>query len=491
VTGESRFVYVDFETHSDLDLELVGTRAYVEHASTRILLLAYAIGDEPVQVWRPSDDSDTELLTDLYRAIVAGYRVVAHNFQFDRAVWDELMLLYGAPDIPLERWDCTAFRARLARLPASLGECALALGLEVQKDTAGRRFMRSLTRRDLEANPPTDEQWKHLTNYVRQDVEVLRALDRQLPSMPDEWRPIFELDAELNARGKPVDLETVKKSITVRDGENRRFTGEFRELTNGEPASPKQVSKFRAKLKDLGVDLPNLKRETLETWISNNPHRHDLAAELIRIRLGSSHSSDAKLDRILATAAGTGRVRDGFVLHGAHTGRWAGNGVQLQNLPRGTVNDPESMLKALLERADGITAGIIDPMRDPGWAVSIKEAIASCLRGCFKAPEGWVFVACDFGQIESRVLCWLAGQDDKLELYRHGEDIYTAEAAGLGSDNRDLGKLLVLAAGYGASGNVMHSRAPGFGLCSRPTRRPNSPPAGAPTTWQSSNSGMT
>ena len=75
-----------------------------------------------------------------------------------------------------------------------------------------------------------------------------------------------------------------------------------------------------------------------------------------------------------------------------------------------------------------------------------------------------MFVAGDLSQIESRVLCWLAGQEDKLELYRAGEDIYLPTAQQLGSDNRDLGKLLVLSAGFGASARVLIQKAKMFAL---------------------------
>jgi DNA polymerase len=196
----------------------------------------------------------------------------------------------------------------------------------------------------------------------------------------------------------PVDLDAVRKLVVARDHENLRLGAEFKILTGGELASPKQVEKLRAKLATLGVDLADLQRETLE----------------------------------------------------------------LQNLPKSKLADPGAMLGQLLDRADGIVAGTIDPMGDPSWPVSIKEAIASCLRGVFKAPEDWRFVAADLGQIESRVLCWIAGQDDKLEAYRDGRDVYTLEADALGSFSRDLGKLFVLSAGFGASSRVMFSRAPGF-----------------------------
>jgi hypothetical protein len=141
-TRGSPCVYLDFETHSALNLELVGAR-------TRVLLLAYAIGGGRVQVWRPPVNENDPLPADLYRAIADSWRVVAHNYGFDRAIWDEHMLLFGAPDIPIGQWDCTAFRARLARLPSSLEEAARTLRLAAQKDAAGRRLMRSLIRRDL------------------------------------------------------------------------------------------------------------------------------------------------------------------------------------------------------------------------------------------------------------------------------------------------------------------------------------------------------
>jgi DNA polymerase len=453
-------VYLDFETCSPVDLDLVGTRTYAEHPASRILCLSYAVADQPVRIWWPNQ----AVPTDLHQAVTAGHRVAAHNFQFDYTVWHQHMVPLGWPAIPLDRWSCTMFRARLARLPASLEEAAKALDLPVQKDAAGRRFMLPLARRDLDTNPLNDEERCRLAAYCSMDTEVLRALDRRLPEIPEQWQPLVALDFELNARGMPVDLDAVRQLIVVRDAENLRLSREFRRLTEGELSSPKQVAKFRMKLADLGVGLPDLQRETLEAWVDENPRRQDLAAQLIRNRLESSHASDTKLDRMLATACNTGRLRDGFLLHGAHPGRWAGRGWQPQNFPKNKVSDPTETLNALLDRAQGIKAGTLDANADPGWTTSIKEAIAGSLRALLKTPDGWEFVSADFGQIESRALCWVAGQDDVLDEYRRGEDVYIKTAERLGSDSRDLGKLLVLSAGYGASGNVVYTRAPGFGL---------------------------
>jgi DNA polymerase len=481
-------IYLDFETNNaTVDLEDAGARTYAEHEGTMILCLSYAIGDGPVElltdpqgVFDGLEDEDQGIdpdegdarepfPDDLFCAIDDGYRVVAHNFQFDRAIYQEQLVPAGWPEIPIEQWDCTQFRARLARLPAALEEAAKALRLPHQKDQAGHRLMKALARRNLMRQATTDEERENLYRYCKIDTETLRDLDLALPPMPDEWRPIFELDCAMNDAGMPVDLAAVAKLITVRDAENLRLAQEFRELAGeGDLTSPKQIAKFKVKLASLGVELANLQRETLEDWQDENPARDDLAAKLVRNRLESSHSSDAKLDRIVATATGTGRVRGGFILHGAHPGRWSGQGVQLQNLPKNRVADSEATLTALLGRADGIAAGTVDPMAVPGWSVSIKEAISGCLRSLFRAPEGWVFVSADLGQIESRVLCWISGQDDKLDMYRRGEDVYTAEAKGLDSGSRDLGKLFVLSAGYGASSRVIHSRAPGYGVTLTP-----------------------
>ena len=332
-------VFLDFETNNPaVDLEDVGTSTYCEHSFTSVTCLAYAIDNGPVSLWWLGEDTPA----DLQSALAADCRVVAHNALFDHTVYLRHLEPLGWPAIPLTRWSCTAFRARLARLPASLDRCAELLGLEVRKDLAGRKLMLAIARRDLAKNPMTEGERERYAAYARQDVTVLREIDSRLPEIPDPWRPLFELDAELNARGMPLDLDAVRRLIVVRDAENDRLAQEFIRLAGDGLTSPRQVERLRMRLADLGVGLPDLRHDTLEDWIEANPKRHDTAARLIRNRLESSHSSDAKLDRMIAVASSTGRTREAFTLHGAHTGRWSGRGVQLQNLKRTEVNNPET-----------------------------------------------------------------------------------------------------------------------------------------------------
>lgn len=58
-------------------------------------------------------------------------------------------------------------------------------------------------------------------------------------------------------------------------------------------------------------------------------------------------------------------------------------------------------------------------------------------------------VSADFAQIEARVIAWLAGQQDILDVFASGKDVYVYTADKIGSTNRQLGKVCVLGLGFG------------------------------------------
>jgi len=107
--------------------------------------------------------------------------------------------------------------------------------------------------------------------------------------------------------------------------------------------------------------------------------------------------------------------------YGAHSGRWSGqDSVNLQNLP---------------SRGKGVN--------------TLKRAILP--------PPGHVFIDCDSAQIEARTLAWLAGQTDLVAAFMAKQDVYKMMACriyGLQEDQidkpkRDVGKTVILGAGYG------------------------------------------
>jgi DNA polymerase len=57
------------------------------------------------------------------------------------------------------------------------------------------------------------------------------------------------------------------------------------------------------------------------------------------------------------------------------------------------------------------------------------EELSSLVRSVIKAPPGQTFVDVDFSSIENRVASWIAGQTDKVELFRQGLDEYKAFAS--------------------------------------------------------------
>lgn len=90
----------------------------------------------------------------------------------------------------------------------------------------------------------------------------------------------------------------------------------------------------------------------------------------------------------------------------------------------------------------------------------------SALRRSIMAPEGCVIVCRDLSQVEARVLCFIAEQDDVLEQFRAKEDVYCLMAATLfgrtitkaDKKERFIGKVLTLGAGYGIGFKNFQSR---------------------------------
>ena len=164
-------------------------------------------------------------------------------------------------------------------------------------------------------------------------------------------------------------------------------------------------------------------------------------------------------------ASRDGRVRGTLQYHGASTGRWAGRGIQVQNFPRPRVATKpkhiDDMFKHLGER------DYIDINYGP-----VLDAMADCLRGMLVASPGHELIAMDFSAIEARVLAWLAGEDRVLEIFRtHGllyesaaADIYNKNITEITKDERQIGKVAVLALGYGGGIGAFQSMARAYGV---------------------------
>ena len=97
-------LHLDLETYSACDLKKSGVYKYAEHETTRVLLAAYAIDDDPVEVlYADDDEAEKGILEKLVVLGLTGNRVekAAHNANFERIVLTGRLRargLFNAPD---------------------------------------------------------------------------------------------------------------------------------------------------------------------------------------------------------------------------------------------------------------------------------------------------------------------------------------------------------------------------------------------------------
>ena len=201
-----------------------------------------------------------------------------------------------------------------------------------------------------------------------------------------------------------------------------------------------QTARLAGWLTAQGVDVPDLGKEAVSGLLcgSWNPS----AQRVLEIRQEIAKSSLKKLDAMERCAGPDDRVRGQLAYYGAfRTGRWAGRLVQPQNMPRPAIRDVGAFIRHALSGPDA------DWVRMQ-WGPPL-QAIASALRGCLIPAEGKAFVVYDLSQIEARVVAWLAGQRDVLEVFARGEDVYAHARRRLGLDTRQMAKTAVLGLGFG------------------------------------------
>jgi DNA polymerase len=94
--------------------------------------------------------------------------------------------------------------------------------------------------------------------------------------------------------------------------------------------------------------------------------------------------------------------------------------------------------------------------------------ISNALRGFITAAPGNDLIVADFSQIEARGLAWLCDEEKALQTFRDGLDIYCVAAEDVYGypvdkkkhpDERQVGKTVILACGYGGSVGAFQAMA--------------------------------
>lgn len=457
---------IDIETYSGIDLIKSGVYAYAASPDFRILLMAYAFNDEPVQI---VDAASGESLPNAVLAALTDPSVIktAYNANFERTC---IAKYYGINCEP-PQWRCSAVHAAELGLPQSLQAAAAALGLEEQKDQRGKALIDYFSKpckptkanggrsRNLPEHAP--DKWQLFKDYCIQDVVVERAIRNKLsrfPVAPGEQK-LWEYDQRINDRGVRVDMDFAEAAIKLNHEYGGRLKLEAAELTGVEnPNSVAQLKKWvetKTGFYPASLDkeaIGRLKQETTDPDV----------CRVLEIRSKLGKTSVGKYEAMKRSACPDGRIRGLLQFYGAgRTGRWAGRIVQVQNLPQNHIKDLSLARKTLKDQDFTMFEMLFG---------NVPETLSELIRTALIPSEGYRFIVSDFSAIEARVIAWLAGEPWRLDVFRTHGKIYEASASQMfrvpierivkGKPEytlRQKGKVAELALGYGGSVGAMIS----------------------------------
>ena len=400
-------LWLDLETYSETPL---GHGTYRYAANAEIMLFAWALDEQPAQVWDLTAGEPVPF--DLESALLDPEVVVyAHNAMFDRTV-----MRYAMPDLcpPIERWRDTMVQALCHSLPGALGALCQVLGVpsDKAKDKDGKRLIqlfckpRPKTSKVLRATRDTHPaDWAKFVAYAGDDIEAMREVERRLPkwTYPNSHElGMWHLDQHINDRGLAVDLELANAALQAVEDEKVVLAERTAGMTNGELASTTQRdAMLEYMLAEYGVQLPDMQGATLERRL-DDPDIPEAMKDLLRIRLQASTTSTSKYKSLVRATNLDGRIRGLLQFAGAsRTARWSGRTFQPQNLARGTLK-PAAVEAGIAAMKAG-AAGLIYE--------NVMEVASSAIRGCIVAPPGKKLVIADLSNIEGRALAWLAGEE--------------------------------------------------------------------------------
>lgn len=445
----------DCESYSELDLKKYGAWAYSQHPSTELISWAFAVGDEEPQLWTPGE----ELPDEFYQP--EKYLWHAWHAFFEYAMWVNVLKL--AP-LPIHNQSCTMGLALALALPRSLGECAQVIGLpgSLQKDKYGKDLIAKLCspgRGGVRNRDP--ELYGHMYEYNKQDVVAERAVKNYCRPLDPFERRVWQIDFEINIRGVPLDVPLLRNAAQVYEAAKKPLKDKLTARTG--LANPNSGKQFKEWLHAQGHDLPDLTKSTVNEFVSTCQDGE--LKQTIAWRSALARTPLTKYGKLLTSMGRDGRYYLALKYHLAKTGRWSSTGMNFQNLttPTMTAEEVEVCVSALkLGSYDLINAMYEDPV----------EAMSSCLRGVMCAKAGHRLIVVDYKAIEARVIAWLAGQQDLLEVFRTHAKIYEHAATGMFNvpleevtkAQRAAAKVAVLACGFQGGHRAILTMARGHGM---------------------------
>jgi DNA polymerase len=404
---------IDFETYysQTFSLTKLTTEEYIRSKEFETIGVAVCEqGGAPT--WFSGTKADTKKFLDSFE--LDKHLVIAHNAMFDMAIlnWEFSIKPKGIAD--------TLSMARAIH-GTEVGGSLAKLAEHYNLGAKGTEVLQAQGKRRIDF---TEEELARYGEYCINDVVLTMGLFEELSAdfPPSELRLI---DLTIRMFTEPslwLDgniLYDHLGDIQVKKQQCLEFYAKEDLMSN---------DKFATLLKNLGVEPPRKISNVTgkEAWAFAKTdegfkelleHENENVQILATARLGmKSTIEESRTERFIEISQ-RGLFPIPLRYYAAHTGRWGGDDkVNLQNLPRGST---------------------------------LKKAIM--------APPGSVIVDSDSSQIEARTLAWLADQNDLVDAFERGEDVYKIMATAIYNkgieeitkDERFVGKTTILGAGYG------------------------------------------
>ena len=482
-----KLVPIDIETFGGEKLPKVGSKNYAESCTIRCIAFGeysyinskvYSRAQEPLPLQALIDGLNKKEI-----------KLIAHNYTFEMHVLNEKLNDFAATlgcssrlgrVLTYRDFVCTQALSLMCFGPAKLD---LAVKFHIPeipaKDEEGNALMKATCTGKLK--PPerkktkrrgipcvwtevdghwyttSDELEERILEYCKSDTDLSAKLFENLEHKFRDYGGAFaaniykawELTCEINGRGIRLHQERLKDISTIR-GITRVAFEAYAQKTFGVGCGQKTpLLKY--------VNSRGAKLEKLEPHLIRDMPKGDIRDKLLEYKKYDK-TSLAKADKGLAVQNNE-RLYDGFVFCGAgKTGRWSSRVFQLQNIPRPSHELEE--VKAFFEHE-----------MPEKYTHDLSALGVSGLRTCLLPNKGERMVTLDLASIEYRLACHKVGMKEAIEASKRGVDVYKRFAAKVfkkeehevTKDERQLGKMSMLALQYGVQVPGLYQRLTNLG----------------------------
>jgi DNA polymerase I-like protein with 3'-5' exonuclease and polymerase domains len=427
-------ITLDFETYYDkaFSLTKLTTEEYIRDDRFEVIGVAVAVNNEQPE-WFSGTQADTKAF--LKKFDWENALALAHNMQFDGAIlnWHFGIKPKGYLD--------TLCMARAVH-GVDAGGSLKALAERYQIGVKGTEVLDALGRRRVEfASDELDAYGRYCRNDVAITYDLFNILAKTFPT-----KELKVIDTTLKMFIQPSLV--LDKTMLEEHLENvKNLKAKLLDTAQADIDDLMSSDRFAELLKALGVVPPTKvsARTGKEAWAFAKTdeefkalleHTDPRVQALVSARLGNKTTLEETRTQRFIDISSRGLLPVPIKYYAAHTGRWGGDDkINLQNLP-----------------SRGNNAG------------KLKKSI--------RAPDGYMMIDCDSSQIEARTVAWLAGQDDLVEAFDKGEDVYKIMASAIygkdveeiSKDERFVGKTTILGAGYGMGAQKFQVQLKTFGV---------------------------